>query len=209
MNTTVTAENMSITAKSDQTYMLIKAGHAADAAAVQTDKAIRASALTSTSALLPTAHNSLANIEAADTPANWYYKTSDDPALYGGDGHESAPTALTAQNFSSYVLVNEFSLSVAEGANAMQNIKVGTCTLTTEGDSAVKVLVASSTAVEEFDATGNGSVTLASSLTDSTVVYVKIYIYWDGDDSDVYTNGINDLKSTTVSVTFTGDIVNS
>lgn len=208
MNTTVTATSMSVTAKSDQTFMLIKAGHAADAAAVQASKKTEDDALNVSAELLPTAHTAtVTNISTADAPENWFYKTSDDPSLYGGDGHESAATALTA--LTGYVLVNEFSVSLAAGANPMSNIKVGTCTLTTSGDAAVKVLVATATASEEFGATGSGSTTLQASLTDSTVMYVRIYIYWDGADSDVYTNGIADLQNTSVVVTFTGTVVNS
>ena len=36
---------------------------------------------------------------------------------------------------------------------------------------------------------------------------VKVYIYWDGADADVFTNGIADLENTSVNVTFVGSTV--
>lgn len=208
MNTTVTATGMNITAKSDATFLLIKAGAVADAAAIQTDKKITAIATNASKSLFPAAHNAINNISAADTAANWYYKTSTDPAVYGGEGNETAAVALTAENFANYVLVNEFNLTVAEGSNQMSDLKVGTCTITTEGDKAVKVLVATATGFEEFSATGGtGSAVLQALLTDATVMQVKVYVYLDGEDADVFTNGIADLKNTSVEITFTGTVV--
>ena len=204
-NTTVTANGMPVTAKSDSTFLLIKAG-TATLDQIRTGKLTSDTAVNASAALLPAAHNNtVTNITTADTVSNWYYKTSDDPSVYGGEGKESEPTALTA--FTNYVLVNEFSLGIAAGGNSMSNLKVGNCTLTTAGDAAVKVLVATSSAVEEFSASGAGSTTLQASLDTSSVMTVKVYIYWDGEDADVYTNGISDLQSTSVSLTFTGSVV--
>lgn len=209
MNQTVTASGMEITAKSDTTFLLIKAGHAADADAVQADKVTTATALAASAELLPTAHtDAVTNITTADAAANWYYKTSDDPALYGGAGHESAATALST--LTGYVLVNEFSITVADGSNDLKKLRVGSLTLTTAGDSAVKVLVATSEGSQEFsanDTDDSDNVQLAASVTSASVTYVKVYIYWDGTNEEVFTNGIADLKNTSVVLTFTGDTV--
>lgn len=208
MNTTVTATGMNITAKSDATFLLIKAGAVADAAEIQAGKKITDNATNASNSLFPAAHNDIANITDADTVANWYYKTSTDPAVYGGDGKETAAVPLTAENFANYVLVNEFNLTVAIGSNQMANLKVGTCTISTVGDQAVKVLVATATGFEEFsDAGGDGTTVLQELLTDATVMQVKVYVYLDGEDADVFTNGIADLKNTSVEITFTGTVV--
>ena len=203
-NTTVTATGMSVTVKSDSTFLLIKAGEAT-LSEVRTGKKISDTAVNQSAALYPVAHESIANIAAADEPSNWYYKTSDDPSLYGGANHESAATALTSLD--NYVLVNEFTLAIAEGGNNMSNIKVGACTITTAGDAAVNVLVASASASQEFTASGDGSTVLQSSLTTTAVMSVKVYIYWNGADEDVTTNGIADLQTTSVELTFTGSVV--
>ena len=163
---------------------------------------------------MPVAHENAATtistIEASNEGVltNWYYRYSKDPSNWGTN--ESGMTAkqnVAAANFSNYVLVNEFNLTLAAGSQQMNTLKVNACTITpsNSGDQAVSVLVATATASEEFTGTGgSGSVTLQSSLTDQTIMQVKVYIYWDGNDTDVYTNGIADLKSTAVEVTFTG-----
>ena len=205
MNDVVTAKDMSVTIKSDASYLLIKAG-VATAQEVQAAKKVEDSATNPSAQILPAAHNSITKISEADAVANWYYKTSDDPALYGGTGHESAPVALST--LTGYVLENTFTLTVAAGANNMEDIKVGACTITTEGDKAVKVLVATATGAQEFSGEGgNGTEVLQSSLSSSTIMTVKVYIYWDGEDADVYTNGIADLKNTSVTITFVGTTV--
>ena len=204
---TVTATGMSVTAKADSAFLLIKAG-SATAAQVQSTGSDEASAVTDEAELLPVAHtDSVTNITTADAYANWFYKYSDDPSLYGGQGHETAATALTSSNYSNYVLRNEFTLTVAEGSQDMNALRVGTCTITTAGDQAVKVLVASDSACQEFSGQGgNGSVVLQNSLTDATTMSVKIYIYWDGEDEDLNTNNFASLLETEVEVTFTGNV---
>ena len=218
-NATVTATGMSVTAKSDSAFLLIKAGaveganDAAKAAAIQASGGESANATTATAEVLPVAHDSVTTIATIEATAenkysNWYYRYSKDPANWGVD--ENGMTAkeyVASDKFSDYVLVNEFNLTVAAGSNAMNTLKVNTCSITpsNSGDQAVKVLVATATACEEFSGTGgSGSTTLQASLTDATTMQVKVYIYWDGNDTDVYTNGIADLTSTSVVVTFTG-----
>lgn len=202
-NDTVTANGMSVTATSDVTFLMIKQGEV-EIDAIRGAKLTTDAAANTTAALLPTAHEAIANQTAAKSAANWYYKYSTDPAVYGGSGKESDKKTIAEGDIGKYILVNEFSLGLAEGSNEIQNIKVGDVTLTTAGDSAVKVLVVSDTAAEEFGTTGTGSTTLQASLSGDNVMHVWVYIYWDGADEDVYTNGIADLKNTAVTVTFTG-----
>jgi hypothetical protein len=222
MNTIVTATGMSVTAKSDSTFLLIKSGTAANAAAIQTAKLTSDNAVTASAVLYPTAHDNITAtagitaIEAADTTNTtekdiWFYEYSNDPNSSTADA--TTKTYVPVANFDNYVLVNEFSLAVADGSNSLSDLQVKDVTITPSdsGDQAVKVLVAGANGCEEFSATGNGSgVTLQTApVTSSSVSTVKIYVYWDGDDTDVYTNGITDLKSTAVTVRFTGTVVNS
>ena len=215
---TVTATGMSVTVKSDTAFLLIKAGAAADAAAVRSGGAASANASTASRQLLPVAHeaaaNSIATAEATTgegasaTMTNWYYYYSKDPAHSdGGTAGLSEKYNVTASAFNNYVLANEFNLTLAEGSSPMNTLRVNHCTITptTDKPEAVKVLVATGTAAEEFSGTGgDGSTTLQAALTDATVMQVKVYIYWDGADSDIYTNNIDNLLSTSVEITFTG-----
>ena len=215
---TVTATGMSVTVKSDTAFLLIKAGSAATAADVRNGGAASANASTASRHLLPVAHESAATTiatteattgeGASATMTNWYYYYSKDPTLSnGGTAGLSDKYNVLSSSFENYVLANEFNLTLAEGSSPMNTLRVGHCTITptTAKPEAVKVLVATSTAAEEFDGTGaDGSTTLQSALTDETVMQVKVYIYWDGADSDVYTNNIDNLLSTSVEITFTG-----
>jgi hypothetical protein len=202
-NTEVTANGMSVTAKSDTTFLLIKQG-AVDADTVQAAKKTEDAAITSSDIMYPTAHtDSVTNTATANTVGNWYYKYSTDPTVYGGENKETAATVLTTLD--EYVLVNTFSITVADGSNVLDNLKVGSVTINTEGDAAVKVLVTSAGACEEFSgAGGTGTVVLASSVTSEASIPVNIYVYWDGTDADVFTNNIEELLNTSVVVTFVG-----
>lgn len=221
MNQTVTAKDMTVIAKSNQMFLLIKAGHAADADAVQDTALIEDSAETASSALYPAAHTLNSSATTSDVEAdsgavkaNWYYKNSSDPSHYLGSS-ATGPFAISSGVFATdYVLVNEFSITVADGSNAVENLRVASCAVNVNGGGAeaVKVIVATSSAFAEYDATGalveGDGVISAAALSNTEVEYVKIYVYWDGNDTDVYTNNLLNLKDTSVVVTFTGDIVN-
>lgn len=209
-NNKVTANGMSVTAKSDVSFLLIKAGEA-DANSVQTSKTTTATGLKTTAELLPTAHENvtkISDIEAntnSGTDAvktNWYYQYAEKP-----DASAAAAAAeklkIKDTDFENYVLVNEFSICTAVGSNKMTDLVVSGSTLTTAGDKAVKVLVATDSACVELDETTTSSTTpLAAEVNSTNVVKVKVYIYWDGADADVYTNGIADLQNTSVSIDF-------
>jgi hypothetical protein len=223
MNKDVTVTGMSVSVQSDSTFLLVKQG-TATAAQVQSSKLTQDNAITATATLYPTAHDSITPastgitaIEAADTTDSnvkdiWYYRYSSDPADKVGTSPSTA-TYVPVTDFSNYVLVNEFSLATADGSNELENLRVKSCTLTTSGDSAVKVLVAGANGCQEFDASTAADISATSqvlqtaNVTDDAVSTVKVYLYWDGNDTDVYTNNVDDLLSTAVQVIFTGDIV--
>lgn len=211
-NQTVTATGMKITAKTDAAFMLIKAGNIATAAEIQADKAISANALNGSAQLYPAAHETVANREAALTPANWYYMFSNDPEV--ATGVETTKQSLTS--FTDYVLVNEFSITVADGSSSVNNIKISSCKITTTTDNvqedAVKVLVAGVTKVEEFSDTSAAGAAGTQVLHSGTVTYndvahFSVFIYWDGNDDKVFTNNSQHLLETSVELKFTGDIV--
>ena len=217
MNQTVTAKDMTVIAKSNQMFLLIKAG-TASATDIQTAALIEDSAETASSALYPAAHNTIGStgsIEADSgaVKANWYYKNSSNPGHYLGSS-ATGPFTISSSVFETdYVLVNEFSVTVAKGSNPVENLRVDSCNVDTNGGAAaVKVIVATDSAYAEYDATGalveGTAIIRTAELTDAQVETVKIYVYWDGNDTDVYTNNLINLKDTSVVVTFTGDIVN-
>ena len=215
-NTTVTADNMQVTVTSDTTFLLIGQGHM-DVADIQSGKAITTSASITTASIKPSAHRNVtigtATINDIQTDSVWYYRYSSDPANATASMTAIEPLTYTSASAltDGYLLVNEFALTVASGSNAIQNLKVSECSITSTSKAAVKVVVATDEGSDEFGATVDGGVTtvagtntLAASITSSAAEYVKVYIYWDGDDDDVYTNNIANLLGTSVVLTFTG-----
>ena len=228
MNKDVTVNGMSVTAKSDTAFLVVKQAaldnDANTVAALQSEAKITDTALTASAQLYPTAHDDIAAtanisaIEATDTTNTtdkdiWYYKYSTDP-----DSSNTSVTSATYvpdASFDDYVLVNAFDLTVKNngGGASISNLKVSSCTITASdsGDQAVKVLVAGPDGNAEFDGAGNANGSnnvICNSVTNAALSQVRVYVYWDGNDADVYTNGAADLKNTAVTVGFTGTIVN-
>lgn len=232
MNKDVTVTGMSVTAKSDTTFLVVKAvGATANTLdGVKTYNHTSDDANTPTAQLYPAAHDDIAAtvnataIDAADQTNTsekdiWYYRYNKDPNYSTSD--MTAITYIPTADFDDYVLVNAFDLTVnGADANSISNLKVASCTITqanktgteTAGDAAVKVLVAGPNGNAEFDGTGNATGSnnvICSSITNAALSQVKVYVYWDGNDADVYTNGAADLTNTSVEIEFTGTIVST
>ena len=259
MNTTVTVSNMELTAKSDNTYLLI--GTVNNAATIQAitpesnatnvnvtfeDSEVYPSAPAldaDKAALLPvqtyyvaedqeviaeekevgdvkvkglkvdktpiTVAGAVVNDKAsAAVVTNWYTATaasSDAPTMEPGSARQ-----LTT--FNGYVLTSTVYLTVAQGANPANNLKVSaTITQKTGGNdvSAVKVIVATqdkmrvlsnnSGLTDLFDETHNTEINANGTLE------VNIYVYYDGDAAPVYTNNMANLKGANISLAFTVD----
>jgi len=207
-NSGATADNMKVTIASDASYLLIEAGDKT-AGHVQATREMVANAVTTNAALMPAAHSVvLTNSAMAADADNWYYTYSDNPANSTGGAMNAFDIA--AVDLDKYVLANRFSITVAQGSNPLEDLIVTDCAITssaTDGAIAVKVIVATPYAAVEFDKdTTSSSTTLAAVVTDSDVVPVDIYIYWNGTDQAVYTNNRSKLKDISVSVTFTGTV---
>lgn len=203
MNKTVTATGMSVTAKSDSSFLLI--GNEDDTlATIQEANSISATAVNDKAELYPVAHKAIANTGDALTLNKWYYMYSDDPddALSGADEE----LAIASGHFGDYVLDNIFNITVAAGGRAVTNLKVDTITISTSGNEAVKVLVTSASAAQEFAATDTNNADntiLSATVTSSAVVPIHVFIYWDGNEETVFTNNVAQLLETSVELTFT------
>ena len=143
--------------------------------------------------------------ELTSAATNWYYKIADKPTE---SGSSKAPTYLTSSNLESYVVHKICYVTMAAGSNAGTDLKVSEVTFgAVTGGSAtlepVKVLVTSATAAAEFDNEHNSSDTvLASTVTDSGVIRIDIYIYYDGNHEDVSTANVANLDGANISITF-------
>lgn len=226
MNKTVTAQTMSISAKSDSTFLLISKTNT-QAADIQTEKKTTindlASDVTKTT-LIPSTPavaddlstyttelngaSAVTNQATAAVQSNWWTANSDDPG--DATNHTINVAKLTAANFSDYVIKKTVYLTVAKGANKATNLKVTpafakTGTADQTDYTGVKVLVATSdggfaTLTKDSAKTDiSGSNT---ALTDTTVLTVDLYIYYDGKDSTVYSNNYSKLAGADVTFTF-------
>ena len=232
LNTTVTANGMQIKAKSDNTYLLISKTNTT-ASAIQTEnvktvdaginETIYASApcLTSEQAALLNTTNGKKVGEAAITVAgvqidnaakaaaytNWYTAEAAAP----GAATMAAGTARQLVDFDDYVVRQSFYLTVAAGANGANNLTLtSTISQVTGGNDvdAVKYLITTSDGGYAAISTANNGtpVNISGSnttLSDSTVLTVTLYIYYDGDDDAVYTNNAAYMLGGTIALSFT------
>ena len=229
-NASVTATGMQITAKTDNTYLLISSS-ATTAAGIQSEnvKTVNIGMTAQQSQVYPSAP-CLTAAEAAYLPAstgktvsgtaittagaqvtnaataaavtNWYTAA----ALGPGAATIDTETAVQLESFTNYVFVQNLYLTVAAGSNAARNLSItATFTQKTGGEdvSAVKMIAVTddggfavlSSASASADIKGTNT-----SITDSTVRTVTLYLYYDGNDTNVYTNNMADLSGADISV---------
>lgn len=205
MNTTVTATGLEVTAKSNNVDLII--GLENDLETVQTDLKTEVEfTLTGDDVkVYPSAHETVANATDAADVSNWYYKEADVASASAStkDAH-----VLTA--FTDYVLVYNMYITLAEGSNPAQNLTVSATIASNETSeeeaatfAAVRALVVTDSAAAELSpATASSSTVLAASVTDEALIPVTVYVYYDGNDSTVYTNNIANLDGATIDLEF-------
>ena len=222
MSNTATATDMKVNIKTDSSFLMIADANVIDAQISGTETtaiaAVQAAATTTvpfgtvaSTELYPTAHNTAEETPAYfANPANWYTKTADKATASTSTGN-----ATPLASFDTYVLVNSFYITVAQGTTDMENLraKVNIKHATesaTDGDEAIRVLIVSTAdSVElqtttEYEDDGYANVDLGD-VTSSAVVKVDVYIYYDGNDTTVYTNGIGAILPSSIDITFTAD----
>ena len=162
-------------------------------------------------ALITVAGEQVDSASKATTVTNWYTANAEAP----GASTIDSDTARQLASFTDYVIIRTVYLTVASGANSANNLTV-TPTITQNGlgsdVSAAKVLVVSGSNYVILDESDNGTATSLhdvsnQTITDSTVVSIGIYIYYDGEDANVYTNNAAELTGATIDLAFTVDAI--
>ena len=158
-------------------------------------------------------------------PTQWY--TARALTAAASTVNSSSEVILSSGNFSDYVLKYTYSFTLAKGSNDATNLKVVTVKVSSDNtatganptDAPISILVVNRAdqAHEEFKLQGqskvsggtddgkyvlNGSVNLAASLSDSTTATFDVYVYYDGNNEQVYTNNIENLNGCTIEITF-------
>ena len=156
--------------------------------------------------LITTAGQQVDSAAKAVTVTNWYTanaQTVDASTI-------NAASAKQLASFDDYVIHETVYLTVAEGANPAHSLTV-TPTFTQKGVgsdlSAAKVLVVTGTNYVILSSSDNGTAVSLhdvsdQTITNSTVVTVDMYIYYDGEDSNVYTNNAAELTGATIQLAF-------
>ena len=208
MNTSVSATNMQVTAKSDNIYLQISQNgkNTYDKAATSTVNA--------STVIYPVDYKTL-----AAGAVTWGNAASDDP----GQVKYTERTALKAiadENIGKYVLTQKFDIKVADAQATAANITLSEVSVT--GNSimkeALRVVVVSNTGAvvwandgakeKGVPLSGAGQVTVANGSLAETVsnipTTVTVYVYFSGNDDTCYTDNIKDaFENMNVNLTFT------
>ena len=212
-NSTVTATGMQITAKTDSSYLLIGSGENDTASEIQAqgDAALTTAITVSQqeASVLPSAHDAIATATAAGTVANWY--TGKGTTQANGALKDGSKTALTAQNFANYVIKRTVYLTVAKDSVQTGDVSI-TLALTEIAATGqqhaydpVSVVFACDSAVVEFNEANSwqNDTAITTQVVDSGVKTVDIYVYYDGNNEDVFTNNFANLSGASMVITFT------
>ena len=142
---------------------------------------------------------------------NWYTQVADAVTASTSTKQKTYLATLDANYIIHTTLYVTMSVGSNDGANlkvkdinfAMRNDKTGDA----ETMNPVRALVTSASASVEFTARSGGpvvpnSTVLADSVTSTALVPIDIYVYYDGNDADVFTNNTANLEGATISITF-------
>jgi hypothetical protein len=238
MNTKVEVEGLSLTAKSKNTYLLIDET-ATTASGIQTAAKRKVTFTDATASLYPsspaltsdeagylattgktvaeenitTAGVLVDNATKAATVTNWFTANALAPNAAAID----TASARQLTSFTDYVLVKTVYLTVASGSDPANNFTITPTFTQTSGGTditAAKVLVTTSDGgFANLSSANNGTAVdikgSNTSLTDSTVLTVNFYIYYDGDEAPVYTNNMANLKGASFECDIDAQVVTS
>lgn len=231
MNDKANVTGMQITAKTNDTYLLIS-----DTKTTATD--IQANpgtsvdfGMTAATKLYPSAPVmgepeinyftgaatpavKITNKETAKTATNWY--TAQAAAAGSADIKTDTAKQLTSTNFSEYVLAKTVYLTIAKDVNAANKLTVTPTFTNLDGKtiSGVKVLVVVTyvdaenqettkiVTIKSTDKTVNLYETEAQHVIDSKVVTVSMFLYYDGTDTSVFTNNAANIGGAKVEFEF-------
>lgn len=165
---------------------------------------------------------------------NWYYMSSESPDratgaedsevyLKNATGEEGQDGYVAGDDFGAYVYSKKFYIAIADGSNQMTDLKAKVSIKLGDvvGDEALRVVIVSKEAYHTYqlkNTAGEGqdavwenvdeydSTIFAKTITDKDVIEVNVYIYYDGNDTSVFTNGFNFITDSSVSVFFSATV---
>lgn len=220
-NNKVTADGLQVSAKTDNTFLLISNTSSEDTvSAVQTSAKTNVTETKTgeavqvkpsapiTKASKSTVHeDTISDYSAA---GSWYQASA--ATVTASAAKVDTEERLTSMD--GFVVQYSYNLCLAKGSTDAKDLKAS-CTFTKTGSGVdstmnpVRVIVVCGGNAEEFAAshadaaTGiAGTKTLASTVTDSALTNVKVYVYYDGTDDAVYTNNSANLAGAGITLDF-------
>ena len=198
-NNTVTATGISVDINAGDGYLLISKDKTT-ASEIQAQGLTTVDMAINESALSPAAHETFANSSAVALATNWYTAKASDASASAMDSGTKAPLS----GFANYVAVGDVYITNTEDTADLSNLKANV-TFDADPDTAVRVIIATANDYEEFSASGNGTKTLASTVTSTEAIKATIYVYYDGNADNIFTKGAAAIKSGSISVNFVAE----
>lgn len=213
MNDQVTATGLSVTAKTDQHYLIISENattvEALHKLTAKNSKTVTLTANGDVQPCVPAA--TVVDATTAAEVAKWGYAVSDDPSNVN-----ASATTTALEKFDGYVVRKTVYMTLVENSVNVNGLtaQVAIAAANSKTITAAKVLLAVSTgddtavtAVEngahKFGTTDTTAVDLNTGvITANTLVKVDIYIYLDGTDASIYTNNMTNLDTANITLTF-------
>ncbi len=201
MNTTVTATNMTVTAKSDSAYLVISSGKTLPG------NDTSANATTTNKALYPVKPVSTLTSSNVGTVTSWGTATSSSPDSANSDAQVTALDSNADLN--NYVLINSFMVGIVGDSGKVNNpLKIKSVTITDSNSlDGITVVVVCGNNIHSFatsDSTSTDKTLADTTAVTATGVQVDVYIYIDGSNEKVTSNNAAKLGGS-VSLTFTID----
>lgn len=218
MNKTATVNGLAVKANAESIYLLISNTAASTtAAAIQAENGGKGyttvSETVTNPALKPAALVTKATKDGVKETSISDYSNAN--SWYTAEAIDASASAVKQDSekkldtLDGYVFTYTYRMTLAKGSTATNNLKVGTCNFVAANGKnidAARVLVVCGENTEEFKSgTAAGTKTLATDISDSTVVEVKVYVYIDGNDTSIYTNNAGDLDQANITLTFVVD----
>ena len=196
MNSSVTATGMQVTAKADGFFLEITG--AADSGAYSNTGTSNVNA-----ELYPVSHEAWTavsqiedfDIAVADTYDNWYYQYSASTA----SANYNLTNKAYISAFTNYVAKTSFSVRLNENSGATTVYDLMVSKITIPENKGIYVVVAGADGYEEFSSTisversYNANYVLSDTVLKTPVTNVNVYIFFEGSDTNVYSDNIASL----------------
>lgn len=182
MNTTVTAKGMSVTAKTDNAFLIISAGEALVGNEIEAVAELEGQLYPVKPVVALTADN-------IENPVSWGTATSDDP---NNANVGATPTPLSAGTVleGTYFVKQSYMVGIVANSGAVaNNLRLDSLTISDLNDGITVVVVCGDNIFTHSANVTNGIQVLADkSLVTATGVQVDVYIFIDGSHANVKTS---------------------